>query len=582
MVQALNERTTFSIDIETTGLIPFDSRILLCQVATHDKTFVMLPSRVDMTRLLPFLRDPKWLKIVQNAVFEGRFLKHFYNTDMHNVFDTFLAEKLINSDSRENSLEDLAQKYLGITLNKKVRRSFTEGRGIEAFTPEQLQYAGDDATVLIGIYEKQLAQIKALGLERVAGIEFDLTTVVAAMENEGVPIDRALWRQKLAKYEAQREESRLKMHELIFDDSGIPEQMGLFVRDAVDLDSSKKVKETFNKLGIDIDSTDERIISLVDHPAAKELLNYRGLSKIMTSYGDNILDQIHPFTGRLHADFNQIGTRTGRFACKNPNLQQMPSDFRACITLPPDYKIVSADFANIELRILAKYSQDTEFIKAFSSGADPHKSTAAGMFNIPIEQVSKEQRFIAKTINFGLVYGMGVNKLRDMLNAEQRKNNEQELTIDAVKLLYNRYKQTYRGAIKWLDETGNTGYNQEFSTTMLGRRRILNRPVYQGDDDAYNKQIAGMKRQAANSPIQGTSADITKLAMVNLYHDLSKYNYRAKIIIQVHDEIVVLAHKNEATTIKELTVESMTDSAQEILQEVPVKVDALIGDQWSK
>ncbi len=582
MVQALNERTAFSLDLETTGLSPFDSRILLAQVSVGDKTFVMLPSRVDMTRLLPFLRDPKWLTIVQNAVFEGSFIKYFYKTDINNIFDTFLAEKLINSDSQENSLADLSKKYAGVELDKKVRETFFGAKPISMFTDKQLQYAADDATVLFPIYEAQKKQLTSLGLDKVADIEFTLTNVVADMENEGVPIDTKLWKEKLEKYKEQHEKSRLRMHELLFDEAGMAEQMGMFVRDGIDLDSTKKVKEAFKKLGIDIVSTDERIISLVDHPAAHELLNYRGLAKILSSYGQNILDKIHPFTGRLHSDFNQIGTRTGRFASKNPNLQQMPSDFRNCVTLPPDYKIVSADFANIELRILAKYSQDEEFIKAFSSGADPHKSTAAGMFNISIDDVTKEQRFIAKTINFGLVYGMGVNKLRDMLNAEGRKNGQKELTDSQVKVLYNRYKQTYSGAINWLKDAGDLGFSQEYSTTMLGRRRNLTKPKFTGDENLYNGLVAGVKRKAANSPIQGTSADITKLAMINLYHDLSKYNYRAKMIIQVHDEIVVLAHKNEAESIKDVVVESMVDSAASVLEEVPVKVDANINDQWSK
>lgn len=580
LVQTLGERNTFSIDLETTGLNPLDSRIHLCQVSTYDKTYVMIPSKVDMTRLMPFLRDPKWLKIVQNAVFEGKFLKYFYDTDMANIFDTFLAEKLINTDSQNNALEDLALKYAKVTLNKKIRESFYGAKPIAAFSDEQLEYAANDAIVLHPIYEFQKKLIQDNGLQRVADIEFALTTVVSDMEIAGVPLDKKLWQSKLTKYEVELEESRLKMHSLIFDGTGIPEQTGLFTRDAIDLDSPKKVKEAFHKLGIDVAGTDERIIALVDHPAARELLNYKGLAKIMSSFGDNILDMLHPFTGRIHADFQQIGTRTGRFACKKPNLQQMPAEFRECVSLP-DYKIVSADFANIELRILAKYSQDKAFLTAFNSGEDPHKSTAAGMFNIPIEKVTKEQRFIAKTINFGLVYGMGVDKLKDMLNAK-KEEGEERLTKEQVTVLFGKYKKTYKGAIDWLRVTGEEGLAQRYSTTMLGRKRNLVRPIYEGDDELFNKQISAVKRKAANSPIQGTSADITKLAMLNVYHDLSKYNYRAKMIIQVHDEIVVLAHKKEAESVKDVVVESMMDSAQEILQEIPVKVDAHIGDVWSK
>lgn len=577
MVRALNERNTFSLDLETTGLQPIDSRIQLCQISTGDQTFVMLPSQVDMQRLVPFLRDPKWLKIVQNAVFEGKFIKYFLKTDISNIFDTFLAEKIIDTDSHSNSLEALAAKHAGITLNKKIRESFFGAKPIAAFSDEQLEYAADDATVLFPIYEKQKVLLHDKGLDRIAGLEFDLTTVVADMENEGVPIDQKIWKSKLETYAERHEQSRLKMNSLVFDNTGIPEQMGLFVRDGVDLDSPKKVKEAFHKLGIDINSTNEREIALIDHPAARELLNYRELAKIMSSYGENLLSMIHPFTGRLHADFQQIGTRTGRFACKKPNLQQMPKEFRACVGLK-GYKIVSADFANIELRILTKYSQDPEFIKAFNSGDDPHKSTAAGMFNIPISTVTPEQRFIAKTINFGLVYGMGVDKLRDLLNA----NSDKKLDLPEVRALHNKYKQTYKGAIKWLRDTGDQGLAQLYSTTMLGRRRELTRPVYEGDEELFNKQISAVKRKAANSPIQGTSADITKLAMLNVYHDLNKYNYHAKMIIQVHDEIVVLAQENQATAIKDIIVDAMMESAQEVLEEVPVKVDSNISTMWSK
>lgn len=579
MVQALSERNTFSIDLETTGLSPIDSRILLCQVSTKEKNFVMIPSKVDMTKLLPFLRDPKWLKIIQNAKFEQKFIQYVYSTKIENVFDTYLAELLINSESHNNKLEDLALKYAGVQLNKKIREEFFS-TPISAFTEEQLQYAADDSAVLFPIYEAQKKLLKDFGLEKVADIEFSLAGVTADMENTGVPVDRDLWAKKLEAYAERHEESRLKMNSLIFDDTGIPEQMGLFVRDGIKLESPKKVKEAFLKLGIDIESTNEREISLIDHPAAQELLNFRELEKIKTSYGGSFLDAIHPFTGRIHADFQQIGTRTGRFSCKKPNLQQMPDEFRKCVTLK-DHKIVVADFSNIELRILAELSGDAAFRAAFDSGDDPHKSTAATMFNIPIDKVNKEQRFIAKTINFGLAYGMGANKLRDILNSK-KEPGEKRLTVGEVRSIYSKYKQAYKGAIDWLRVTGDTAFINLYSTTMLGRKRMFTRPAYAGDDQEFERLVGSIKRQGANSPIQGTNADITKLSMVNLHHDLTKYNYRAKMIIQVHDEIVILAHKTEAESIKELIVESMVSSAQEVLQHVPVKVDAHISDVWTK
>jgi DNA polymerase I-like protein with 3'-5' exonuclease and polymerase domains len=301
----------------------------------------------------------------------------------------------------------------------------------------------------------------------------------------------------------------------------------------------------------------------------------------MTSYGSTFLDEIHPFTQRIHADFQQIGTATGRFACKSPNLQQMPDEFRQCVSLK-DHKMVIADFSQIELRILAEYSDDPAFVAAFNTGKDLHTSTAATMFNIPIDSVNDEQRFMAKTINFGLSYGMGVMKLMDMLNQRAIEAGTKPVNIRQVQTIMNRYKATYKGVTEWLQQAGEMAYRQGYSTTMLGRRRLFPRPEQGIDGDSYMKEISSIKRQGANSPIQGTNADITKLAMIALYKDLQKYNFRAKLIIQVHDEVVVLAHKSQAETIKDIVVESMLGAAQEVLKKIPVKVDAYVSDIWKK
>jgi DNA polymerase-1 len=240
--------------------------------------------------------------------------------------------------------------------------------------------------------------------------------------------------------------------------------------------------------------------------------------------------------------------------------------------------MVVADYANIELRILAELSGDPALISAFASGEDPHKSTASLMFNIPIENVTKDQRFIAKTINFGISYGMGPTKLMDMLNKD--KPEKEWLSFRKVAGIMNRYKDTYRKASDWLLETGNLAYRRGWSETMLGRKRWYDRPDNKQSD--WDAQVAAIKRKGANSPIQGTNADITKLAMLNLYHDLRTYNYKADIILQVHDEIGVLAHNSQAEAVKSLVVESMEGSAKELLKLVPVKVDVYASDVWKK
>lgn len=579
MVPEFSKYDTFAFDIETTGLNPIDSRIQLVQIAFPDKAYV-IHGGVDMTPILPFFIDGKWTKIIQNAKFDTKFFLNKFGIKTSGIFDTFIAEKLLYPDRFEGfSLKALAKKYLDIDLDKSIRESFYNAKSPEiwAFTDEQLRYASKDAEVLFGIMEQQKIKLEENNLMGVAVLEFELAPVVGAMENTGVPIDVKKWERSLGVYREKHEVSRLKMHEHLFDSGDNVEQLGMFVRDSINLNSPKQLQKAFTKIGVDMEKTDERTLSLINHPAAKELLEYRKFQKIMTSYGKSFIDKIHPFTGRIHADFQQMGTGTGRFACKEPNLQQVPDEFRQCVSLK-DYKLVVADYANIELRILAELSGDDKLRYAFESGEDPHKSTASLMFNIPIESVTKDQRFIAKTINFGICYGMGPTKLMDMLNKGKASN--ELLSFRKVAGMMSRYKDTYKKATDWLLEAGNLAYRRGYSETMLGRKRWYDRPDNTQPD--WEGQVASIKRKGANSPIQGTNADITKLAMLNLYHDLRTYNYKGDIILQVHDEIGVLAHNSQAEAVKSLVIESMENSAKELLKTVSVKVDAYIDDVWKK
>jgi len=260
----------------------------------------------------------------------------------------------------------------------------------------------------------------------------------------------------------------------------------------------------------------------------------------------------------------------------------MPEEFRACMIGGEDYTLVGADYSQIELRILAQISKDKALMAAFKSGFDVHSATASSMFGIPLDAVTKEQRFAAKTLNFGMMYGMGVNKLMDSLNTEAQKTGAATLNIRQVQSIHYKYRQAYRAATDWLEKAGERAVRDGVSETLYGRKRYYNRPTSSVDRNMFEKQIKGIQRQGANSPIQGTSADITKLAMVNLNNEIRDYGFKGDIILQVHDEIVVLAHKKQAQSIKELVVESMTRSAQQILTDVPVVVDAYISDVWKK
>jgi len=570
------------LDLETTGLSPIDSKIILCQIGFRDHTYVIDTSKVDIAPLLPFFTSNRWKKIIQRSEFERKFIKKHHGVKINNVFDTWLAEKLITTDTKApSSLAFLAKKYADMDLNKAVRMGFTEARAVSMFTEEELQYAADDVICLFPIYDGQSKIIREKSLDYIAEVEFECAQVVANMELVGVPILIDKWHSIIEETRREHEESRLRMNGYLFDSGDNQEQIGMFVRDSINLNSPKQITAAFANLGINVTSTAEREIALIDHPAAKELLKYRGLQKILSSYGESFLGHIHPFTGRIHADFLQLGTETGRFSCKEPNLQQMPDNFRQCVG-GSGYSIIAADYSQIELRILAELSGDPNFLKAFTSGEDLHKSTAATMFNIDLDKVTKEQRFIAKTINFGLAYGMGSNKLMDILNAEAEKNGSKKYTQFQTKALVSKYRTAYRKVIDWLDEAGQTAIRKGYSETMLGRKRFFSRPAQGISEGEFDMQMAGIRRQGANAPIQGTNADITKLAMIEIDTELAKYGFSGDIIIQVHDEIVVLARKDQAENIKIIVVDAMIAAGEKVLKTVPVKVEAYISDVWKK
>lgn len=582
MVAKFATNSVFALDLETTGLKALDSRIILCQIGFPDSTYVIDTIKVDITPLLEYFKSPKWKVLIQQSKFERSFIGYHHKTEITNVFDTFLAEKLLVTDGISSaSLEALAMKYANIKLNKSIRVGFTEARSQSAFSDDELQYAADDVICLFPIYEAQNTLIIEKKLEKVAELEFQVAQTVAFMELTGVPILTDKWQEIMEQTKKDHEEARLKMHEHLFDSGANNEQTGMFVRDGINLNSPVQLKKAFAKIGINVESTNEREIALIQHPAAKELLKYRGLQKVMSSYGESFLGYIHPFTGRIHADFMQLGTETGRFSCKNPNLQQMPDRFRQCVG-HPDFDIIAADYSQIELRILAELSQDQNFLKAFKSGEDLHKSTAATMFSIPLDKVTKEQRFIAKTINFGLAYGMGSIKLNDILNAEAEKTNSKKYTTHQTKQLISKYRTAYRAVVDWLDGAGSIAFSRGYSETMFGRKRFFTRPAQGISENDYDMQMAAIRRQGANAAIQGTNADITKLAMIDIQREIRNNGFSAHIIIQVHDEIVLISRKEESEAVREITVNAMVEAGEKILKTVPVKVEAYINSIWKK
>src|SRR5437667_7256650 len=415
----LFNKQAIGLDTETTELDPYLARLRLVQLASADNVYIVdLNAFRDtdsskseaLEPLRRLLAAPRPIKIAHNAKFDAKFIKHNFGVDLGGRFDTLLASQIVSAGDIEerHGLNAIAARYLNEEVDKSERLSNWEFELSEA----QLQYAARDAAVLIPLREKLIDRIKSLGLIQCAQLEFECVMPVVDLELTGFYMKKARWLQQLAIVEERRAELANELQEMLGE--GVA-QASLFgpPRANINLDSQQQVTEAMNRLGIPLpDSTRNWKLQplAAQYPVVAKLLEYRTMQKALTSYGQNMIEFINPKTGRLHADFRQIGAPTGRFACTNPNIQQVPHapEYRRCFLGHPEgSKLVIADYSQIELRIFAEFSGDQAFIDAFNSGADLHRVTAAQVFNVSQDQVSKEQRDFAKRLNFGVVYGIG-------------------------------------------------------------------------------------------------------------------------------------------------------------------------------
>lgn len=571
VVKELKKERLLSIDLEGTSLDPYTNELLLVQIATKDIAYVFDVRQLDLKPLAEVISNEKILKLAQNAKFDYGMLKAIVGIEVVSIFDTMLAERILTTGvSRENSLKAISRKYLGVELVKETRKTFVNNRA-RSFSRKQLEYAAADVLVLFPIYELQKKALKKEDLDGIAELEFDLVPVVAEMELKGFLIDVKRWRKVIADYRkkankvAQKIQGDLRPYSTHI-------QTDLFGNhaDVVNLNSPSQILKAFRRVGLDLPSTGESVLSRYNHPLTKLLLEYRGYEKIITSFGENLLSKINKKTGRIHPDYMQIGADTGRFACSNPNLQQIPTDslFRDCFITPSGYKLVIADYSQIELRIMAELSKDPVFVKAFKEDQDLHTLTASQMFGVPIGEIGKDRRFQAKSINFGLMYGRGAKSLAVQLGVSEGE----------AKALLQKYFKQYHGVKEWLDKMAKESVRFGYSTTLGGRKRYYQR-INPGDP-GYERQAAHIERQGKNTPIQGASADMIKKALVYVHKRFRKKRLDATPIHTVHDEIVVEARKDQAKETAKILGKEMKRAGEIFLKIVPVKVDVTISDIW--
>lgn len=579
-VEHLSSQPAIGLDTETTELDPYTGRLRLIQLAAPDGVNIVdldafanggNASLANSEVLLPLkrlLEAPRPIKIAHNAKFDAKFLKHNLGADLGGLFDSLLASQLISAGDIEerHGLETVASRYLNESVDKSERLSNWNFELSEA----QLEYAARDAAILLPLREKLIDRLKADSLVKCAQLEFECVMPVADIELAGFYMHKDRWLEQLAIVEKRRGELAEELQEVLAEESSQGSLFGGPQRADINLDSHQQLTQALERLRIPVpDSTRNWKLQplAAKYPVIGTLLKYRTVQKALTSYGQNMIELINPTTGRLHADFRQIGAPTGRFSCTNPNIQQVPhaAEYRRCFSgYPKGRKLVIADYSQIELRILAEFSGDRGFINAFNSGADLHRVTAAQVFNVALEQVSRDQRDFAKRLNFGVVYGIGAQRFSIMTG----------LSVPEAENVLRKYFATYRGLDTYLREAANRAVNERQARTASGR---LVRFRYDEND---RQQISMTQRNGKNTPIQGTSADILKRALRLLKDELSDTS--ARIVNIIHDEIVVEADGDQATEISHKVERAMCAAGEEYLSSVPVKVETEIADEWVK
>jgi len=576
-VESLSQHSAIGLDTETTDLDPYNARLRLIQLAAPDGVRIIdldafangnLAQSETFAPLRRLLEAPRPIKIAHNAKFDAKFIKHNLGADLGGVFDTLLASQLIGAGDIEerHGLEVVAARYLNESVDKTERLS-NWNLGLST---AQLEYAARDAAILLPLREKLIERLKSDSLVKCAQLEFECVMPVTDIELTGFYMHKDRWLEQLAIVEKRRGELAEELQEILAEESLQGSLFGGPAREDINLDSHQQLTQALQRLGIPVpDSTRNWKLQplAAQYPVIAQLLEYRTVQKALTSYGQNMIELINPATGRLHADFRQIGAPTGRFSCTNPNIQQVPHavEYRRCFSgHPAGRKLIIADYSQIELRILAEFSGDQGFINAFNSGADLHRVTAAEVFNVSLDQVSREQRDFAKRLNFGVVYGIGAQRFSLMTG----------LSISEAENVLRKYFATYRQLDTYLREAADRAVRDRQARTASGR---LVRFRY---DDQDRQQISMTKRNGKNTPIQGTSADILKRALRLLRDELKETSGRVVNII--HDEIVVEADAGDADEVARRVERAMCAAGEEYLTTVPVKVEIEIGDEWVK
>lgn len=577
-VQNLLKQPSVCFDTETTGVNPLTAELVGIAFSWEATKGFYIPFPEDreiaqglIEELRPFFESETIEKIGQNLKYDIKVLDKYGVKVKGKFFDTMLAHYLINPDMRHN-MDVLSETYLNYTpvsitelIGKKGKNQLSMR---DVPLEKQTEYAVEDADITLQLaqhFRPELAEAKTEDLFQ--DIEIPLLHVLADMELEGINLDKdfldslsteltkdiASLEQKI--YEAAGEEFNI----------GSPKQLGEILFDKMKLVDKPKKTKTGQY------STAEDVLSYLakDHEIIQNVLDYRGLSKLKSTYVDALPLQVEEKTGRVHTDYMQTVAATGRLSSNNPNLQNIPIRTergrqvrKAFVPRDENHTLLAADYSQIELRIIAALSEETTMIEAFKNGEDIHASTAARVFDVPLEEVTREQRSNAKTVNFGIIYGVSAFGL----------SNQTDLSRSEAKELIETYYKTYPKLRNYMGEQVDFARDHGYVQTVLGRRRYLK------NINGSNAIVRGAaERNAVNAPIQGSAADIIKLAMINIHKKLTEEKYTSKMLLQVHDELVFDVYNPEMERLKSM-VKSEMENAYTL--SVPLEVELGTGLNW--
>ncbi|MCI5056085.1 MAG: DNA polymerase I [Flavobacteriales bacterium] len=577
LVKELSNVSSFCFDTETTGVDEIMAEIVGLAISFKKETgyYIPMPNDFDAAKKVlhkfkPVFENDKIEKIAQNLKYDITILKRYDVQVRGPIFDTMLAHYLLQPDMK-HSMDRLSEAYLAykpISIETLIGKKGKKQLSMRDVSLESVKnYASEDADITLQLKEVFEPEITKSFKKLFEEVEMPLTDVLSDIELEGINLDVPSLRNFSAELGSDIDRLEKEIIELAGTDFNVdsPRQLGQIIYEILQIGGKPKKTKT----GQYSTSEDVLIKMSNEHAIIPKILDYRSLRKLKSTYVDALPDLVNPETGRLHTSYMQAIAATGRLSSNNPNLQNIPIRTekgreirKAFIPRNDDYKLLSADYSQIELRIAAAFSEDQTMIDAFQNNLDIHASTAAKVFGVPIDEVDREMRSKAKAVNFGILYGQTAFGLAQNLNIPRK---------EAKEIIESYFKEFYKISV-YINDQINNAREKGYVETIMGRKRILK------DINSRNAVVRGhAERNAINAPIQGSAADIIKVAMINIHKKIKANNFKSRMLLQVHDELVFDLFKPEEEEFKQMVIREMQEA---VTLKVPLTVEAGTGNNW--